>query len=407
MKAAYLKLLLNHEYYQAIKHKLVDAMFDAEEVYIWETIKWGHTEFKRDLNVKELYDLIKARNPTLTTVVKTNIASIIDDIENAEDIKEDSAKFVLSKLWKHHTALHIANYGIELSEGKKEDLFELKSHLERIQDDWLPIDFTKPIPTDISSVVQALKNRSGWTFNIPALGNKVGPMSGGDFVYLLARPEVGKTGFVVNMIAGPNGFAEQGANVHGIFNEEPAIRTMMRAISSQTGMLKDEIEADINKASDLWSKVSSNITFVDDVTMTLGRLDAYCRRFKPDVLVVDQLDRVSASGEFASSHERLGEIYSKFREICKLHNTLGIGVSQASAEAEGKTVVTYFHSEGSRTAKGATADLVIGLGMSPITDESSSQENYIRYVTASKNKLSGWHGTIACKIVPQLSRYED
>jgi len=143
------------------------------------------------------------------------------------------------------------------------------------------------------------------------------------------------------------------------------------------------------------------------VTMTLGRLDAYCRRFKPDVLVVDQLDRVSASGEFASSHERLGEIYSKFREICKLHNTLGIGVSQASAEAEGKTVVTYFHSEGSRTAKGATADLVIGLGMSPITDESSSQENYIRYVTASKNKLSGWHGTIACKIVPQLSRYED
>jgi hypothetical protein len=46
-----------------------------------------------------------------------------------------------------------------------------------------------------------------------------------------ARPETGKTAFWVSLCTGPQGFAEQGAKVHAFINEEPAIRTQMRAIS--------------------------------------------------------------------------------------------------------------------------------------------------------------------------------
>lgn len=405
MKASFVKLLLNTQYYNKIKHKLSPTMFEGEEALIWNCIKWGHEEFKRDLNTEELYELIKVQNPTLTLATKTNVASIIDDIKEATDIGEDVATVALKHLWKKEIGMQIANYGLELNEGKRDDLLDLESLIRRVGEDFIPIDFIPPITTDVDKVLEALEARTAWKFNIPSLYKVLPGMSGGDFLYVLARPESGKTAFIVHLMAGPEGFAEQGANVHCIFNEEPAIRTMMRAISCNSGMTREEVEVDKIKAKGLFSSIANNLTFVDDVTMTLGRLDAYCRRNKPDVLIIDQLDRVTASGSFESSHERLGEVYSKAREIAKIHNTLLVGVCQASAEAQDKTRVHYSHSEGSKTAKAATADVVIGIGKSAEEDENFT--NDIRYLTLSKNKCSGWHGTLPVKIIPKLSRFMD
>lgn len=406
MKAPFIRLLLQTQFYNKFKNKLEDEMFDGEEAYIWSIIKWGHEEFKRDLRVDELYDLIKIQNPTLTSASKNNIASIIDDVNTAEAANEDFANKVLHHLWKKQQGLFIANYGLELTEGKRADLLDLQARINSIGEDFLPNDNLNIVPTDVDDVLTAMQNRDMWKFNIPSLHAKLPGMSGGDFLYVLARPESGKTAFIVNTIAGPGGYAEQGARVHCLFNEEPAIRTMLRAISCYTGMTKEEIEADKPKARDLFNKVKGNLTFIDDVTFTLGRLDAYCRRFKPDVMVVDQLDRVSASGAFESSHERLGEIYSKARELAKIHDCLLIGVSQASAEAQGKSKVHYAHSEGSKTSKAACADVVLGIGR---TDEEGmdGQENTIRSLYLSKNKVNGYHGLINVRIIPKLSRYED
>ena len=259
MKAPFIKLILNNNYYTKIKNKLIDALFEGEELLIWKTIQWAHNEFKRDLNVDELYDLVKVQNPVLTLASKTNVSSIIDDIKDATDIKEDAASVIISYMWKRQVGLDIANYGIELSEGKRNDLFELKSTIEKVAEDFTPNDVLNVIPTDVDDVLAALADRTTWKFNLPSLYAKVPGMSGGDFLYILARPESGKTAWIVNMVAGPGGFAEQGAKVHCIFNEEPAIRTMIRAISSCTGMTREEIEADKQKASELFNKISSKL----------------------------------------------------------------------------------------------------------------------------------------------------
>ena len=68
-------------------------------------------------------------------------------------------------------------------------------------------------------------------------------LGGGNLMIAFARPETGKTAFWVSLCAGPNGFAEQGAKIHAFINEEPAIRTQMRAISCYTGMTREEIIA--------------------------------------------------------------------------------------------------------------------------------------------------------------------
>ena len=40
-------------------------------------------------------------------------------------------------------------------------------------------------------------------------------------------------------------------------------------------------------------------------------------------------------------------------------------------------------------------------------DSEEAEQDLTRYITVSKNKLSGWHGTIVCNIKPEVSRYVD
>ena len=61
--------------------------------------------------------------------------------------------------------------------------------------------------------------------------------------------------------------------------------------------------------------------------------------------------------------------------------------------------------EGSKIGKFAEADLIVGIGKMESNDVEDTEIDYTRYLTVSKNKLSGWHGTVVCQIQTQISRY--
>jgi hypothetical protein len=61
--------------------------------------------------------------------------------------------------------------------------------------------------------------------------------------------------------------------------------------------------------------------------------------------------------------------------------------------------------EGSKIGKAAEADLIIGIGKHASMDD--DEPDLSRFLTVSKNKLSGWHGTIVCCIDPDISRYNE
>ena len=87
-----------------------------------------------------------------------------------------------------------------------------------------------------------------------------------------------------------------------------------------------------------------------------------------------------SSGQFNSSHERLRELYRCLRELAKRHDCAVIGVSQASAEAEGKTRVDFSMMEGSKTGKAAEADVVLGIGKHSGTNE-DGEPDHTRFLT--------------------------
>ena len=401
MEQQLIKLLMHKEFFDANKHRVMRSMFPNELGDLYDIITNSHSSYERDLSSQEVREIYRVSNPTATRAKRDAVAEVLYDIEQLPKIGSDVATDVLNKMWQQEIGRNIADLGLAIMEGSPEKLHEIKSLIEKSEEGFVPEDDVSPVTTDVTTLLEYVDNEDCWQFNIPSLSKSVRGGKAGEFMIAFARPEVGKTAFYVSLVASPNGFCSQGADVHIITNEEPARRTMLRAVSSYTGMSEKDIYSNRSQATEKFKEIASNITMIDNVDASIEWLDKYCQDKKPDILIVDQLDKVDVMGSFARTDEKLRSIYTKFREVCKRHNLFGIGISQASADAEGKTNVTYAMMENSKTGKAAEADLIIGIGKSDITDNDDKK----RYLTISKNKLTGFHGKIICNLDTDVSRY--
>lgn len=406
MKQEILQLLLNKEFYRSNKHRIHPSLFDGSDLKaMYNTIVDAHERFEGDLTVQDIEALYDAKNPALNKVKKENMKMLMREVIGRRPLSVEVAEEVLADTYRHMVGSRIAEIGIRMEDGDIEDLLPLKKLLEEVGDKISYKELITHCSTNLEELLEDNSDDNRWLFNLRSLRNRVPGIGPGELCIVFARPETGKTASHISMCYGPNGFADQGASVHTMVNEEPAKRSMLRAISAWTGMSRQEIEEDPEFASREWSKIKDKVNMFDAQGVSIDEIDTYCERHKPDILVVDQLDKVSVNGTFQRTDEKLREIYTQAREIAKRHNLAFIAVSQASAEAQGKTILNPSEMEGSKTGKFAEADLIIGIGCHAVGME--DEPDYTRHLTVGKNKITGWHGTIVCLIEPRVSRYVD
>ena len=397
-----IKLLLSKEFYTKNKGRLSKELFTNGTGDLYNTIAKAHVDSENDLSLNEISTLYTdVDNPALTRVAKQNFQSLIEDIESVSLPNEKIANNILESLYKRRQANKIAVLATEIYNGKEADFSEIKKCLESsIDDEGDNYDY---ITSDVGELVEQLKDNTKFKFNLKPLQERVHGIGEGNLVILFARPESGKTAFWVNLIAGINGFASQGAKVCALINEEPAIRTQMRLINAHTGMTFEEVKNDTALANRKWAEIKENVKILDTVDWDLVKVDELVAQERPDIIVIDQLDKVGVAGNFARTDEKLRAIYTGAREIAKRNNCCVIAISQASADAQGKLDITFDMMENSKTGKAAEADVIIGVGYRDKVD----MDKNLRGLNITKNKITGWHGMIPCNIVPELSRYEE
>lgn len=387
-------------------NKLPVHSFDEFGMELLGTIKAAHEKLGRDLSTLDILQIHCVLNPVITTARRNSIEAYLERVEQEPIINEDTAKCVFASAWKSEVGRRIAEFGIKLGEGEQENVEGLYDYLATVAADFTPKEhLANPVDTDPINLFHRLDQAGKWAFNIPGLSNRIKKISGGTLIILLARPESGKTACVVNLIAGREGFAAQGAKVHLLCNEEGAEVTAGRATCCFNEASFDALRENPKLAdNENWHKVRQNLTFLHKPEITMTQLDSYCKKFTPDVIVVDQLDHLGIKESFEKGHERLGAIYRRAREIAAKYNCVVIGVSQASAEAEDRAKITFSMAEGSRTAKAAAADLIVGIGK---VEENADVEgnSVIRHFHVSKNKISGWKGTIVARLIQDQSRF--
>ena len=397
-----INLLFDKDFYEENKGRVSKTMFTNGTGTLYETITKAHANSDESLTIEEIATLhTQVYNPALTRVARDNFNTLLEDVKKEKPNKR-IATTILEALYKQNVAKKIAVIATDMYNNTNDANF---NDIQTLIDDLNGVhkEEYENVTDDILILIDARKDNTKWKFNLSKLRDNVNGIGDGNFLIVFARPESGKTAFWVNMVAGQGGFASQGAKVCALINEEPAIRTQMRLISAHTGMTFAEIRANPVKTGELWSQIKTNMRILDTVDWSLDKIDSYVAKEKPNVLIIDQLDKIHVSGTFARTDEKLRAIYTGAREIAKRRSCALVGISQASADASGKLDLTFDMMENSKTGKAAEADVIIGVGFRNQLDIDQD----VRSIAVSKNKITGYHGKMTCKIIPELSRYID
>ena len=398
-----IKLLLGKKFYTQYKGQITRNVLQGNFGSLFDTIQKAHDKYDTDINIDELYSLhTTVYNPAITRAAKEQLSELIEDIKETQEPSKEIADDIVKILSERDVAQRIAVEATEIFNGKPADFNTILSMIEKYKTG-LPSEKLDAVTNDVVELLDKLNVVSKWQFNLTVLKNNIGGIGPGNLMIAFARPEVGKTAFWVSLVSAPYGFAEQGAKVHAFINEEPAVRTQMRAISCFTGYNREQISENTGEAQVEWAKIKDNIKMIDTVDWTIDDIDSHCEKHKPDIIVIDQLDKINVKGTFARTDEKLRAIYTGAREIAKRRDCVVIAISQASADAHNRDHISFDMMENSKTGKAAEADLIIGIG----NRTSNDPTNNMRVLNISKNKITGWHGDPSCIIDKYLSRYTD
>ena len=394
---------MSADFYEQNKSYLYPALFTEEGLEVFSTIKNSHEKYHSDLTPELVFDLWAVANPVATDAYKRRIEGFIQRVKNESEYNDEVTSDLLHGLWQRELGNKVARIGVAMAEGKEDAFSKLQILVEKASNGFSPTSFPDAETHDIEVLLDELSDAHRFPFNISVLNDKVAGIGRTEFGVVFARPNTGKTAFGISLTCGPSGYLDQNRKVLIAGNEEATNRTMVRCYQAYTGMTKAEIIENPRLARQRFEPVDHLLTVQNIMDWPIDEVEGLIAHLGVDVSFVDQFDKVRLRGRYEADHLRLRELYTLGREIPKRTNSAMFAFSQASEVAEGKTILLPSMMEGSKTGKYAEADLIIGIGKYP--DTADGEENFVRFLTVGKNKISGWHGTVTCKIERFISRY--
>lgn len=399
-EAALLKVLLDKDLYLLYRMSIkVDDDKDLQTLYrLLDKLK--------DQVESPTFDDYKAF--VLSHVADLDLYGAILDEVSKTDVSKETAQILLRQFQEQSLGRRVALAAIDVSEGKK-DIAEVIALLDKSRED-LPQEQIEFITTDLEELYETHIKKHGLRWRLQTLNRVFGSLRKGDFGFIFARPETGKTTFLASEATY---MATQLCDADGPIiwfnNEEDGKKVQTRIFQAALGVTFHDLFADrtANHARYL-ATTRDKIKVVDAPTIDRNRVDRICKELNPSLIIFDQLDKVHG---FVGDRDdlRLGATYQWGRELAKTYCPV-IAVSQADATGEGKKWLTMDNVANAKTAKQAEADWILGIGATH-----AEGFEYIRHLHASKNKLTGdedsdnslRHGKVDVLIVPEIARYKD
>ena len=217
----------------------------------------------------------------------------------------------------------------------------------------------------------------------------------GHHIVLFARPEMGKTMTVIEMMAG---FLNQGLTTLYIGNEDPIDDINMRVVNRLTGMNKFDVLNEPEKADKLARAANYDLLIMAAMAPGTPReITELIEEHKPQVLVLDQLRNINMGND--NRVLALEEAARKAREWAKRYSCVVVSVTQAGDSAAGKSILDMGDVDWSNTGIPGACDVIIGLG----ANDQNTQRGEI-VMSLPKNKVSGKHEFFPVLTDPTLSQ---
>ena len=309
-------------------------------------------------------------------------------------------KDLIVDFWKKDKAHKISDLSADIWLGNSDDFTVLRTlvdtAIEKAPEDEGNFQEVKD---DVKDYIDGWDQGFEFKFELQSLADRISGAGRGNLGIIFARPETGKTTFCTYLVSE---YIRQGFKVAYFANEEPGRLVKGRVFSAYLRRSIDEMKKNLEDSMNVYkNEIEPNLKLLEGRGITLSEIEKFIDIHKPDVVMVDQLDKVVINGNFARTDEKLRALYEGARTIAKKQQVLFWSVSQASYDAQGRQEVDFSMLENSRTGKAAEADIIIGIGKN-----FGEEEDYVRHLCISKNKLNGWHGTVTCSIDIYRARYE-
>lgn len=222
----------------------------------------------------------------------------------------------------------------------------------------------------------------------------------GHHVLVFAPTEMGKTLFVINMVAH---FLRQKHKVLYVGNEDPASDIILRIISRLSGRDKYAIKADPDAAQRACDEANYGLlTFADLAPGDFPRIRSLVKRYTPSVVILDQLSNINVNvSRNESKTGSLEQAAKEARSLAKRSQLLVVSVVQAADSATGKVILGRGDVHNSNVGIPGQIDLMLGIG----ADETMEGRG-LREISIVKNKISGNHDHFTVKFIPHISKVE-
>ena len=346
-----------------------------------------------------------AKYPDADKEIYGNLLKRLSELQITPDVGQG----IVAEQKRRIAALKLPDLGFKVAQGfaQTEDLekyyadnFGKDDHTAQA----LPLN---EINLDLEELIAHTYAETGLRWRLNCLNRAIGSLRPGDFGFIFARPETGKTTFLASEVSG----FLRGCQVPIVWfnNEEQGDKVGIRLLQAYFGVTLEVLRSNPRRFKEQFlAETQGRLRLFDAALIDRRDVERIVRQVSPGLVIYDQIDKIRG---FANDREdlRLGAIYQWARELAKGSHA-SIGVSQADGTAEGVRYLTMEHVANAKTAVQAEADWILGIGKT----HSDGFEN-VRFLNISKNKLLGdadsipelKHGRFDTLIEPTIARYKD
>lgn len=403
-----MKLLLNYSVWREYSDKLVISDFPKELQPVYSSLNGFHAanEQQMNLTVPDLANLVLAH----THKDKEYYLELLSNLDKL-DVAEETTSVLINSILDNKKLKEISLAAYDVTEGRmsRDKIVSLFQDFLSVSEDNKQDEF-EFVTTNLEELANHTIKSRGLRWRLKTLNEMLGSLRKGDFGFVFARPETGKTTFLASEVMFMlENLPDDAGPILWVNNEEQGEKVMLRCYQAFFGIPLAQLLSDISGYGKEFEKQTrGKFKLIDRAIVHKGFVERVCKSLSPSLIIFDQLDKIVG---FDDDREdlRLGAIYQWARELAKQHAPV-IAVCQADGTGEGVKWLTMSNVANAKTAKQAEADFILGIGKIP-----DPGYDALRYLHLSKNKLMGDEDTIPdqrharreCLIDPVCARYRD
>lgn len=327
-------------------------------------------------------------------------------------VSDTTTEVLIESFYRQRLLKEISLSAYEVTEGKRdyETLAKLLEELSQPQE--VVSDDVEFVTDDLETLLNETFRKKGLRWRLATLNRMLGSLRSGDFGFIFARPETGKTTFLASETTYmAQQLSEEDGPILWFNNEEEHKKVKIRCYQAALGATLVQINSNVPAAKNAFLQATKGKHQIVKTTgpITKDFVEKVIQKYKPCLVIYDQIDKIQG---FKADRDDLimGAIYLWARDLAKDYQHAAIGVCQADGSGEGQRWLTMANVANAKTAKQAEADWILGIGKS-----NDPGYEMVRFLHLSKNKLSGdedtdpslRHGKREVLINPAIARYED